>query len=320
MQIRTVAAVSLSAVAGILLLASPASAQHHASHAPPAVHHDAELPPVPLGAVKRFRIPMTHQRVEIAPGEHYEGWTFGGSVPGPVVHVEQGDSVEVWLVNEATIAHSLDFHSGRMAPDRWYRNIEPGDSIKFEFVATDPGVFMAHCGSAPVLAHIANGMYFPMVVRPKGLPMAEREFIFTQSEFYATRGLDGDLVLDFQAALNGAPTHMAFNGVANLYRDNPIQVQVATPYRVWVMNAGPNRTSAFHVVGTIFDRVVDGDPRGALFNVQTQNVAPGGGTMFELEFSEEGLYPFVTHAFSDASKGALGLFRAGNPNATTMAH
>jgi nitrite reductase (NO-forming) len=263
---------------------------------------------------------MRHARVEIAPGVFYDGWTFGGTIPGPVIHVEQGDQVEVWLVNDSDLEHSLDFHSGRMAPSTWYRDIAPGDSIKFEFVARDPGVFMAHCGTAPVLAHISNGMYFPMVVRPRGLPYAEKEFVFTQSEFYTTEG-DGDaLTLDDEAALSGIPTYVAFNGLANQYKDAPIQVEAGKPYRAWVMNAGPNRTSAFHIVGTIFDRVVDGDERGAVYNVQTWNIAPGGGAMFEFTLAEEGLYPFVTHAFSDASKGALGLFRAGSPSVMTMDH
>ena len=310
-----------------LIAGTAAQAQHPAGHTSEEGFYPAQgrrypavLPPVPEGPVKRFRIPMTHTRVEIAPGVQYDGWTFGGSIPGPVVHVEQGDRVEVWLVNESEIEHSLDFHSGRMAPSRWYRDVAPGDSLRFDFVASDPGVFMAHCGTAPVLAHIANGMYFPMVVRPKGMPMAEREFVFTQSEFYTTEGDDGVLALDDETALNGAPGYMAFNGVANQYKDAPIQVEVGPRYRAWVMNAGPNRTSAFHIVGTIFDRVIDGDAKGALYGVQTWNIPPGGGAMFEFTFAEEGLYPFVTHAFSDASKGALGLFRVGSPSVTTMEH
>ena len=40
----------------------------------------------------------------------------------------------------------------------------PGESFTFRFKANDPGVFMYHCGTKPVLAHIANGMYGAIVV------------------------------------------------------------------------------------------------------------------------------------------------------------
>jgi nitrite reductase (NO-forming) len=44
--------------------------------------------------------------------------------------------------------------------------------------------------------------------------------------------------------------------------------------------------------------------------VQTVDVPVGGGAIFEVRLAEAGQYPFVTHAFADATKGAVGVFHA----------
>lgn len=80
---------------------------------------------------------------------------------------------------------------------------------------------------------------------------------------------------------------------------------------MYVVNAGPNRTSAFHVVGAIFDRVyLDGSLAHPLEGVQTMSVPVGGGAIFEARLVEPGTYPFVSHAFTDATRGAVGMFEA----------
>ena len=46
--------------------------------------------------------------VEVAEGKFMQLWTFGASVPGPVIHVTQGDTVHFKLVNKGSMAHSMD--------------------------------------------------------------------------------------------------------------------------------------------------------------------------------------------------------------------
>ena len=124
--------------------------------------------------------------VEIAPGVKYNTWAFDGhGAPGPVVHVREGQTVEMTLTNGGAIPHSIDFHAARIAPNVAFRDVEPGDSFTFRFKAGDPGVFMYHCGTKPVLAHIANGMYGAIVVEPKeGLPPVDNEYVLVGSEWY----------------------------------------------------------------------------------------------------------------------------------------
>jgi nitrite reductase (NO-forming) len=252
----------------------------------------------------------------VAPGVRYDAWTFGGQVPGPALRVTVGDTIDFTIVNVAPMPHSMDFHAAEIAPSRAYVNVMPGDSLSFRFVARVPGAFMYHCGTAPVAAHIANGMYGALIVDPAAPRPPAREFVLVQSEFYLgpPQGPDSTRQLDWAKMLGLAPDHVTFNGSAALYAAHPIQVDVGEPLRIYLVNAGPNQVSAFHVVGAIFDRVwVDGF--GApLRGVQTYNVPVGGGMVFETRLVEEGIYPFVSHAFADATKGAVGMFRAGQPS------
>ena len=288
---------------------------------------DASVKPASAARVKEFRIPMTHRTIEIAPGVTYDGWTFGNTVPGPVIRVREGDLVKVTLVNESPMPHSIDFHAARIPMNVAFRTIGPGEELEFEFVAKDPGAYMVHCGTPPVLLHIMQGMYLPIIVDPKDGwgTEADKEFVLVQSEFYAQPGEDGAMKADYNAALKKDATYVVFNGRANQYQATPLRVDVGDRVRFFVVNAGPSLRSDFHVVGAVFDRVYpDGNPKNVLNSVQTYTVPAGGGAVFEAEFkageSGEGVYAFVTHAFADASKGAVGLIQVGHAAVAGMSH
>jgi nitrite reductase (NO-forming) len=249
--------------------------------------------------------------------------------------VREGDLVRVNVVNETAMPHSIDFHAARIPPNEAYRMINPRDSVAFEFTARDPGAFMVHCGTPPVTMHLMQGMYFPIIVDPKGGwgTKADKEFVLVQSEFYAKPGdtTVGSMVAvpmqpDWQAAMAKNASQVVFNGRAFQYKDSPLKVDLGDRVRFFVVNAGPSFDSDFHIVGAMFDRVYpDGVPSHALSGVQTYLVPAGGGAVFETVFeasaSGEGLYPFVTHSFADAEKGAVGIIQVGTPKRfTTMVH
>ncbi len=259
--------------------------------------YDARLAPVSSAPVKEFRIPIRDATVEIAKGVTYRSWTFGGTVPGPVVRVREGDWVRIRLVNEASMPHSIDFHAARIPMNKAFRT----------------------CGTPPVLLHLMQGMYLPIIVDPKGgwPGKIDKEFVIVQSEFYVQGGdsaLPGQA--DWKQALEREASYVVFNGRAFQYQDHPLQVDVGDRVRLFVVSAGPSFTSDFHIVGTVFNKVYpDGNPAHALSSVQTWGVPAGGGAVFETVFdkdaSGEGVYAFVTHAFADAAKGAVGLIRVG---------
>ncbi|MGZ5319769.1 MAG: multicopper oxidase domain-containing protein [Actinomycetota bacterium] len=260
---------------------------------------------------------------EIAPGVKYHVWTFNGTAPGPVIRVQLGDTIHFTLTNDSKIGmqHSIDFHAA-MTP--WadlpeagsdtltgdYQPVNPGDTKTFDWVAMYPGVFMYHCGVPPVLQHISNGMYGAIIVEPEGLP-AEREFVLVSSEFYpGSKPIDGVYEGDLDRMHAVDPEYVVFNGVADQYKTTPLVVAPNEPFRIWVMNAGPTLTNAFHVIGTMFNETHDtGNPANTAYGLQTFNIAPGSGAMFELQIPDPGLYPFVTHAFAYTDLGAVGLIK-----------
>lgn len=283
--------------------------------------YDAVLLPATNARVREFVIPVTHDTIEISDGVKYEGWTFGGTVPGPVIRVREGDLVRVKVVNESNMPHSIDFHSARIPANVAYRTFMPGDTISFEFTANDPGAYMVHCGTPPVTMHIMQGMYFAIIVDPKGGwgTRADKEFVIVQSEFYTkTDPATGAVQPDWKAAMAKQASYVVFNGRAGQYKTEPLEVDVGDRVRMFVVNAGPSFRSDFHVVGAVFDRVYpDGNPKNVLERVQTASIPAGGGAVFETVFeagaSGEGLYPFVTHSFADAEKGAVGIIQVGAP-------
>jgi nitrite reductase (NO-forming) len=286
--------------------------------------YPAKLPTLTPGDVVKVHMVLKDVTIEIAPGIKYQAWGFEGGVPGPVVHARQGQTVEMTLTNDGAIPHSIDFHAARIAPNVAFVDVKPGTSFTFRFKASDPGVFMYHCGTKPVLMHIANGMYGAIVVDPATpLPKADREYVLVASEWYLTTdGLTAPAQFDLGKARAVMPDWTTFNGYAGQYVAHPLTADPGDTVRFYVVDAGPSLTTAFHVVGTILDTAyIDGDmnPAHALSGVQTVDVPAGGGGVFEVKIDKEGLYPFVSHAFASVDMGQVGLLKVGNPPGT-MSH
>jgi nitrite reductase (NO-forming) len=269
--------------------------------------YPAALTPATAETTKQLTLEATEKTVDIAAGVPYNAWTFDDSVPGPVVHMRQGDTMDFTLKNSSTQGHSIDFHSAQTPWNVNYVTIVPGKGLSFSWKANFPGVYMYHRGTPLVLHHIANGMFGAVVVDPDPPLEPAREYVLVQSEFYATPGDNGTWDADVEKMTAARPDLMAFNGSAFQYRDNPLPAAVGEKIRLYVMNAGPTLFSAFHVIGAIFDRVlVDGNPRNPPYGISTYTVAPGQGCTFELTVSDAGQYPFVTHSFAYIELGAVG--------------
>jgi nitrite reductase (NO-forming) len=291
-----------------------------------AVAHKATsavLPAVPAGDLVKVHMTMKDMVIEIAPGVRYNTWAFDGhGAPGPIVHVRQGQMVEMTLTNGGAIPHSIDFHAARIAPNVAFRDVAPGESFTFKFRANDPGVFMYHCGTKPVLAHIANGMYGAIIVDPaKPLPHADHEYVLVASEWYLNgNGVDEPASLDMTKAREMQPDWTTFNGYANQYVTHPLTADPGETTRFYVVAAGPTLDTNFHVVGTILNRAwVNGDMTQFQQGVQTVAVPAGGGAVFDVKIDGEGTYPFVSHSFAHVDLGQVGLLKVGNPK-TTMSH
>jgi nitrite reductase (NO-forming) len=317
-------AVGGTSIGGLTSFASAApadAAEIAATHTP----YDAAMPAAPAGSSAQVHLTLKDMTIEIAPGVKYQSWSFDGSgAPGPVIHVRQGQTVHMTLTNGGTIPHSIDFHAARIAPNKAFKDVLPNQSFSFSFVAGDPGVYMYHCGTKPVLAHIANGMYGAIVVEPvsKPLPRVDREYVLVSGEWYLNGdGLAKPAQLDMAKAHAQLPDWVTWNGYAGQYAAHPRTANPGETVRFWVVAAGPSFDTDFHVVGTLLNRAwanadLTSPPQQ---NVQTVSVPAGGGGVFDVKIDEPGLYPFVSHRFASVDLGQVGLLKVGKVEGT-MSH
>lgn len=297
-----------------------------------------------------IRLDTFVQEIEVAEDVSFRAWTFGGMVPGPVIHVREGDKITFTMKNrsdeEVTITepgsehasdyarqisennymnaqpatmpmpHSMDFHAGTVAKDDKWRTIAPGETIKFDWVANYAGTYIYHCGTPSVLMHTAMGQHGVVVVSPKeGYTddyEVDQEYVVVQSEYYLKKGT-GDLYqYDFEAAQNKNASHVTFNGHQTILHDQPLKANAGDRVRIHFSNNGPSLTSSFHVIGAIFDRVwLEGHPFNEMRGMQTVLLGASGSATMDFIVPEEGSYTLIDHEFADAEKGATGTLKAG---------
>jgi nitrite reductase (NO-forming) len=324
---------SLTVVDPLAPAAPAAQAASSTAHDMPgmASSSSAEIKPLPANLVRlplpqvappitrtepayvKFDLTTTKVTAQLADGVAYEYWTFDNTVPGPMLRVREGDTVEIALTNaaDAGVTHSIDLHAVT-GPGGGAKvmQIAPGETGSFKFQALNPGVYIYHCATPMVAQHIASGMYGMIVVEPKaGLPKVDHEYYLMQGDFYlqGNRGDTGLRAFDLTKMLDERPDYVLFNGgVGSLTGNNAFKASVGETIRIFFGVGGPNLTSSFHVIGAIFDRVY---PEGSLTsppetNVQTTHVSAGGATAVEFTARVPGTYSIVDHSLGRMEKGA----------------
>lgn len=284
-------------------------------------HQGLNQPPVPLEIERDGTdvfVKMTTQitDIEIEPGNTYKAWTFNGEAPGPLIVVEEGDTLHVEIDNmDPAIPHSIDLHAVHTNPVEGFADVEPNEKGAFTFPTSSPGVFMYHCATDPVLSHIANGMHGVIIVKPKdGFPTddeVDQEYVVIQNEWYKyndfddmTNGVPSQVVFSSKALHEGQPNT---NGTTTALKDEPLEAKAGDKIRLYLNNVGPNEVSSFHVMGTIMEDVyMDGNPANHEVGMQTVMLPASGGAVVEFTVKEPGEYGFVTHQFNHATKGAVG--------------
>ncbi|RNI21078.1 multicopper oxidase domain-containing protein [Flexivirga caeni] len=278
---------------------------------------DATLPPLTSSRVHHVTLTVRDRKMQVAPGIYQMRWTYNGQVPGPVLHGRVGDTFVVTLVNDGSMGHSLDFHAGDVSPDEPMRTIAPGQSLTYTFTAHRAGIWLYHCATAPMSAHIAAGMEGAVVIDPPHLPPVAHSYVLIQSEVYvAGNGRSPVNSVDETAVAARKPTFVTFNGMANQYDYRPLTATAGQRVRIWVIDAGPNEASSFHVVGTQFDTVYAeggyllkrgrdafGDTGGGS---QALALEPAQCGFVEFTPTATGHYSFISHIMSDAEIGAHG--------------
>lgn len=239
-----------------------------------------------------------------APGVEQQHWVFNGKPLGPTLRGKVGDEFVVTLINDGTMSHSIDFHAGIVSPDEPMRDIAPGEKLEYRFRADRAGIWMYHCATMPMSMHIAAGMHGAVIIDPPSLAEVDHEVLLVQSESYwGEAGPDADKVMAED------PDIYKFNGYPDQYLTHPIRIRAGETVRFWLLAAGPNKGTSFHIVGTQFHRVykegtllLDDGVGGA----QALDLGAAQGGYVEAEFPEPGTYRFVDHQMVHAEMGARG--------------
>lgn len=304
---------------------APASAATPATPAAAPTTAPRLAPPklaAPIGSraatTVKIDLELVEQVAYLDEGVTFEYWTFGGSVPGPLLRARVGDSVELTLKNPVTskAMHNIDLHAvtgpGGGAEATM---VAPGQTKAIRFRALHPGVYVYHCAVAPVQHHIGSGMYGLIVVEPEGgLAPVDKEFYVMQGDVYlnGNRGDKGLRTFSYEKMLDERPEYVVFNGaVGSLTGDNALKAEVGQTIRIFFGVGGPNITSSFHVIGEVFDRVAtEGgsleNPAKWATNVQSTHVPAGGATLVEFKADVPARLVLVDHSLGRVAKGAAG--------------
>jgi nitrite reductase (NO-forming) len=326
--------------------ADAAAESEHADHSTQTSSPDAAVQPLPDGltrlpqpevappierrepAVVKGDLETREVTALLAEGVAYRFWTFNGTVPGPMVRVRQGDTVELSLHNAegTSLTHSINLHAvngpGGGSVDT---QVAPGDASTIRFQALHPGVYVYHCMTPMVGQHVANGMYGMIVVEPpEGLPKVDREFYIMQGDVYlkGDRGQKGLREFSLDKLFQEDPEYVIYNGsVGSLTGSRTLRARVGETVRFFFGVGGPNKDSAFHVVGGSFDTLHPEGAAEALTDIQTTLVPPGGATMASMKLSVPGHYMIEDHHITRLEKGAMANFEVeGEQNPAVFEH
>lgn len=258
------------------------------------------------------RITLHAQEViaEVAPGIFFNYWTYNKQVPGPMLRIKEGDTVEVTLSNDASSLHdhNIDLHAvNGPGGGSSLSHVMPGETKIFQFKALNPGLYIYHCAMPNISTHNSHGQYGLILVDPKEeLPKVDKEFYIVQGELYTVGqlGKKGLVPFDTDALLDGNPNYVTFNG--KIESTPRMQAQVGDKVRMYIGNGGVNLISSFHVIGEVFDTVYPEASIGGMLehNVQTTAVLPGGASIVEFTVNAPGNYLLVDHALARMNKGA----------------
>jgi nitrite reductase (NO-forming) len=301
------------------------------------------------GKTKKVLLVASEKEVQVAPdnalhpgGVKYNAMVFNGTIPGPVVAIDQGDTLQITLRNDGKLVHSMDFHAGFGADKANSGPVKPGESKTWTLQGVYAGAFFYHCSADAlngIWEHIANGMYGGIIVHPTNEKPA-KEFYVVYGDLYNTKdkglfqAVNGTGSFDIAKFVSNQPDLILTNGMAFKYvpavgqivklelnkNAEVFKVKPGELTRWYIFAAGPNQGVSFHFIGgiiTVRDGSVGGDYGTIDQNDDTWYIGPGTGSVIESVFPSPGLYVGVTHQLNNVLKGgAFAVLAAENSTAT----
>jgi nitrite reductase (NO-forming) len=272
-----------------------------------------------LAATVKVEIPVREVELSIDnAGNKQLMWTYGGTIPGPLVRVKEGDTIDFTLVNDPANknSHSMDFHAGRFDVLGEFEPIKPGERRSFSWKAEHPGVWIYHCGADSMSEHISRGMYGVVIVDPKDgyskdFPKPDREYVLVHGDLFeagASAEERTDNLKRKGVLVNGKVFH--YDPVHDSNASIALESKPGERVRIFFVNAMINEWAAFHPIAGIWDRVWDnGNPKNVLWGMQTMQVPPAHGVVLDLVSPADRPTnnALVDHAMKNAHHGGISI-------------
>lgn len=246
--------------------------------------------------LRKFEMTVEEVEIEVAPGFKAKVWGYNGQVPGPLLHVQEGDEVEITLVNNSAINHTIHWHGTHQkgtwqhdgVPDVTQKAIEPGESYTYRFTATRVGSLWYHC-HVNVPEHVGiRGMWGPMIVDPKEPTAIEKEV--TKDAILMFSGWNSEVAMEL--GKGGHPhekyDYFSING-KSFPLTQPLRVKEGDVVRLRLY--GASIPVSFHTHG--HDMLVthkDGLPLPAPYSADVVDVPIGGRLDVIVRMDNPGLW------------------------------
>ena len=261
------------------------------------------LPAAGWAENREFNMTIDEMQIQVAPNLKYNVFAFNGQVPGPLIHVKQGDEVTVNVTNNTTLPHTIHWH-GLYQTDNWRNDgvpgiaqpeaIQPGDTYTYHWIAEKPGTMWYHC-HVNANEHVGlRGMWGPIVVDPTNpIPLEKK---VTKDVIMMLSSWESEYADKFGKGANPTdiPNYFTINAKA-FPLDQPLRVKKGDVVRVRFIGAG-NSLHSMHSHG--HDMIVafrDGLPLESPYSVDTQLVYPGSHNDVIMFMNNSGRFIFHDH-------------------------
>jgi FtsP/CotA-like multicopper oxidase with cupredoxin domain len=246
-----------------------------------AARGDQELAFRMDGGVKVFELRPSVIRWTILPGVTVDAYAYNGQIPGPRIHIRQGDRVRINVTNGLPERTTVHWH-GLILPNQMdgpaeitQKPIEPGRSYAYEFTATQHGTYFYHPHAKPDRTQ-ALGLYGALIIDPANPAdevAADHDYVIQLQEWLKREGLTYPSM-----PMDGAqPNYFTINGRAYPATET-IRMKVGETLKVRFIGTNNGFIHPMHIHGGPFQVVArDGEtiPPSARFLADTLNVGPG---------------------------------------------
>lgn len=240
-----------------------------------------------------FDLSVIESTLEIANGTNMRVWAYGGSVPGPVLRVTEGDLLKITLNNRTSAKHTIHFHGAHDVGQDGLIWSNPATTLTCEIEARPFGLHPYHCHTPPYAWHLSKGMYGTMIVDPpEGRPPAH-EFVLCLCGW----DTNGD----------GRNEFYGWNGLAGYYQKFPLKVPVGELVRLYLVNMVEyDPVASFHLHAQTFDLFRSGTSLQPHEHTDVVTLGQTERAIVEFKLPRRGRYMFHPHQTHMADKGAMG--------------